>query len=206
MNTVLADSVLRVLSNYGPQDFFTLEKRLRHGISGKSFFQEPYFEAKLRQVLKSLSEGREPSILQSSGYRWELLKEPIEDQCSEPQDPPAKPIFSMGKGRESVYGIYCPADLNAWLGSHRSKLPIKIGKTRRLVEERRLELQTGTYFRLEVGFIVQTDDSHSLENFLHNVLVSSRIANSQQNEWFMTTFDEIHSAISKHLLSIGVAS
>jgi hypothetical protein len=206
MMSQLQTSVLRVLECHGPQDFGTLIKRLRHNQLGPHFFAENFLESKLRQTLSDLSTRESPLVVQGEGYLWKVTQS-IQVQRFQLQGGlPNQPFFSLGEGDECVYGLFYPSDLDAWLKSGENRMPIKIGRTRRSIAIRRLELQTGSYTTLEVGFLIHANASLKLEKLLHDQLLHYRRNHARRSEWFQSTFDEIFSLGSRLMQQMDMVS
>jgi hypothetical protein len=98
-----------------------------------------------------------------------------------------------GCGPESVYVIYSPNERYEavrQIASH--KYRVKIGKTKRSVNSRLRELQTGNPEELRVGLEFRTQKSTELESYLHRHLWINRITeNSNSKEWFYSNFEEV---------------
>lgn len=124
---------------------------------------------------------------------WSLLEVESVPASAEANQIPNRAPEVHGCGPESVYLIYSPIERYEAVRSHRSqKYRVKIGKTRRSINERLRELQTGNPEVLRVGLEFKTENSSALESFLHSELRNSRISETgNSREWFYSNFEQV---------------
>lgn len=107
----------------------------------------------------------------------------------------------IGYGQEFVYALYLPAmrynaALNDW-----KLYPIKIGRTKNLLNRISALSFTGPGM-LVPGVVLRTNNSHILEKELHKTLIENRaqIKLSGRREWFqsnITTIEHFFSNLAK---------
>ena len=197
----LSQWILWVLQSEGPQNFPELMALLKSDSKyGYIALRDSQFEAKVRVSLLENSTEYSQLFIQGFDYKWHaLVSENIHDQnsCSVTRD---KPWLELGYGPETVYGIFFPSSMRESVMSKTSCYPIKIGRTTRPLAERLVELQTGNFLDLQVGFAIHTDSASVLEGYIHDLLNHRRIlAAGSQSEWFMTSLEYLASQCKYHL-------
>ncbi|KKZ10785.1 MAG: hypothetical protein TH68_09860 [Candidatus Synechococcus spongiarum 142] len=135
----------------------------------------------------------------------ELIEEPAEHE-DEPVKEPAEPKveLTVGDGAEKVYGWYYPAYRKLSISEGKNRFPIKVGCTTRNAEQR-VQESCGTAPEQPVlGFVAHVDESAIWERFIHSSLTLDgwKRYNSNGNEWFDTSLEELHKIVSLKLAEI----
>ena len=191
--STLAKWVLRTLNCHGPQDFLGLLGLLK---SDPDYAYVPlndkYFEARLRRCLTLYSQEPENYFWLGFNYKWTAIKVQPQQELDIPRKANSQAWLSVGKGRESVYGIIFPMTVRE---SHQMQIdsyPIKIGRTDRPISERLVELQTGNFRDLQIGLVINTNYSRDVERYLHSQLSHRKLlGKSSQSEWFLSSLEAV---------------
>ena len=132
---------------------------------------------------------------------WSLTKLGREVPLDLPSALPQQiPWLQFGDGSEYVYGLINPYYMYNLVTNGSRNFPIKIGRTNRSIDRRIQELQTGSFLDLRLGFQIATNESQSLESFIHSQLIDRRFNSPYgKKEWFDTNFNEINSIYKKFL-------
>jgi hypothetical protein len=185
--------VLRVLDCYGPQDLRSLLWLLESDPEfGHIPMNDNAFESKLRVWLKANSECHGDGLIRREGYKWSSNIRNLDPRIDLPRLTQYQPWVSLGEGSEFVYGLFHPASMHKSRLDGLSKYPIKIGRTRRDITSRILELQTGSYQKLQLGILIRTSDSIATERTIHAAFKGCRLKILElHSEWFLTSLNEI---------------
>lgn len=189
---------MAILLREGPQDFRSLCFLLKGDCDyGYLSFQIPNFDQQVRDCLKLYSNGLSPKFLMSFEYKWQAL--PSASYISELnlRKDQSSPWLKIGTGLSNVYGIFSRKLMSERISHGSVWYPIKIGRTSRDVADRLRELQTGSYFDLQLGIQIKTDNSIELEKYLHSRLSHRKVpSEASQNEWYFSSIEEIESVYS----------
>ena len=191
--STLAKWVLRTLTLQGPQDFAGLIGLLKSDAEyGYIPLSDRHFEARLRYCLGLYSQDPERMFIQKLNYKWDVLKQDLLQDLDIPRKANGEPWITIGKGRESVYGIICPKTMRESYYSKVLSYPIKIGRTDRPIAARLSELQTGNFLDLQIGLVIKTNYSRDLEKYLHTHLSHRKLlGQSSQSEWFFSSLENV---------------
>ena len=194
--------VLRVLDCYGPQDLRSLLWLLESDPEfGHIPMNDNAFESKLRVWLKANSESHEDGLIRREGYKWSSNMRRVDSRIDLPRLTQYQPWVSLGQGSEYVYGLFHPTTMHKSRLEGLSKYPVKIGRTRRDITSRILELQTGSYQMLQLGILIRTTDSIATERAIHAAFKGCRLKILELNsEWFLTSINEIRDYFLQELL------
>jgi hypothetical protein len=185
--------ILRVLERNGPQDLRSLIWLLESDPEyGHIPLNDETFESKLRIWLIDNSTSQDNGLVRREGYKWSSNGKEVTSQINFPRLQPNQPWLSVGHGDESVYGLFHPRSMQNCRSQGSTNHPIKIGRTKRDVSSRIMELQTGSFQELQLGILIKTDDSIEMETKIHFALRGRRLRIiGQQSEWFLTSLMEI---------------
>jgi hypothetical protein len=205
---LLLKVVLRLLKD-GPQDFGSLARSIELDSSFGFLSLASYgFEAQLRECLKRTDSEGQPYFRQTPDYRWSLSFAALkESPLSSDEIDLNAPWLTFGKGCEIVYSLFLPSVLGRISPQEKIVYPVKIGRTRRRIDNRFNELQTGNFEDLRIGLVIKTDDSIGLERYLHRSLANNRIMRrNNQTEWFLTSLANVKLLSEQYIYSSRAVS
>ena len=196
-------SIIRwTLLTEGPSNIKTIKNHLiSHPELAYVSLREYCLDAKIMQAIQFLHLQKKYIYLPNQVGLWSLTQLGREVTLDLPLPLPQQtPWLQFGDGREYVYGLINPYYMYNLVTNGSSNFPIKIGRTNRSIDKRIQELQTGSFLDLRLGFQIATNDSQSLEKFIHRELIESRIKTSYgKKEWFDTNLIGINTIYKKYL-------
>lgn len=197
----LATWTQRTLEVEGPLTFPRLLSRLSCD-SRYGFFalRASNIETFLRNSLAQYSSESNRLFSINHNYEW-YVNNNQEVICSGNLEslPRSQAWLEMGKGRELVYGLFSPIQMERSWNDGAENYPVKIGRTSRPIMRRFLELQTGNYFELQLGVVIGTDTSSKLEKYIHTQLKHKQIVqNGRETEWFYTNLLSIRNLAKQY--------
>ena len=203
----LSEVLVAILLREGPQDFRSLCFHLQGDSEfGYLAFQIPNIDQQIRDCLNHYSNGNSPKFLMSFEYKWQVLQSSSYVSELNLSINQSSPWLQIGKGQTSVYGIFSRKLMSERRTFGSNWYPIKIGRTSRNIADRLRELQTGSYFDLQLGIQIKTDNSVELEGYLHSRLSHRKVCSeATQNEWYFSSIEEIESIYS-HAMGTNHAS
>lgn len=195
-STLLANWILRTLHAVGPQKLSSLLGLLKSDpYLGYMALRDESFESKVRVCINRFSSDPECYFAIDSRYRWRALVEAIGRIELEPpivRLSPSTPWLNVGHGTESVYGLIIPRTIRDNYRQGLANYPVKIGRTRRPIVQRVLELQAGNHLDLHIGIVMLTSNASSLEALIHKSLEHRKLNGlSSQSEWFQTNLEDL---------------
>ncbi len=196
-------SIIRwTLLTEGPSNTKTIKNHLiSHPELAYVSLRESCLDAKIMQAIQYLHLQKKYIYLPNPLGLWSLTQLGREVSLDLPTPLPHQtPWLQFGNGSEYVYGLINPYYMYNLVTNGSSNFPIKIGRTNRLIDRRIQELQTGSFLDLRLGFQIATNDSQSLERFIHRELIDNRINSPYgKKEWFSTNFININYIYKKYL-------
>ena len=200
--TALAAILRWTLLTEGPSSLKTVKNHLiSHPDLAYVSLQEHCLDAKVMQAIKFLHLIQKYIYLPNTVGLWSLTKLGREVPLDLPSALPQQiPWLQFGDGSEYVYGLINPYYMYNLVTNGSRNFPIKIGRTNRSIDRRIQELQTGSFLDLRLGFQIATNESQSLESFIHSQLIDRRFNSPYgKKEWFDTNFNEINSIYKRFL-------
>jgi|AntAceMinimDraft_12_1070368.scaffolds.fasta_scaffold78252_2 hypothetical protein len=190
----LQNQVEWVLETEGPLSTIHLVKIINafpanthrtHGDSSSEIF--------IRSTLNHLKENGK-IVFDSQKFVWQKVDgQTLAPKIDAEQITNQSDHVKIGQGPETVYCIYKSLSRYRAAISGTNRWPIKIGKTKRPLSRRLLELKTSSEEALVVGLEIATDDSHALEAYIHQKLQFCRIENQGAGlEWFWSNDEQVH--------------
>lgn len=119
---------------------------------------------------------------------------PLEEPAKPEENPSQSQYPEVGCGKEAVYCFYHPHTKELAEHKGQKNWECKIGMTRTDVERRVREYQSQKKVDgMEIGLVIRTEDSQSLERILHEILkfIGRHINQAGSTEYFYTSPSEV---------------
>lgn len=192
----IAEIIRWTLEIEGPSDTKTIKRHLiSHPELAYVALREDYLDAKILEAIQLLHWRLKFIYMPGVLGAWSLTHLGQNSKLFRPKPLPQHiPWLEFGIGKESVYGLINNSHMYNLVSNGSCNFPIKIGRTNRSIQQRIQELQTGSFLDLRLGFLINTENSKKLEQYIHKALLNNRSnSNYGQKEWFNSNFAVIKS-------------